>query len=110
MVTGMPVSDPTVQVYFATATRPEFAEARSLKIRGIADGQVRTYRAYFGGNPDWKGQLSRLRVDPAGPGTTGGVRIDRVRLVKIEPGSEQFTTLTEPADAPLGPGRSRNRL
>jgi surface antigen len=107
MVTGIQVSDPSVQVYFATAGQPGFAEARSVKLKGLADGQVRTYRAYFGSNVAWKGQLVRLRLDPAGPGRVGGVRVDRVRLVRVAGEGDKFTALTDrPA---TNAGRDRHR-
>jgi surface antigen len=110
MVTGVPVTDPAIQVYFATASAPGFTEANSVKAKAMADGQLHTYRAYFGDNPAWKGQLARLRLDPAGPGNSGGVRIDRVRLVSVEGSAEKFTTLTEPKPPTLGPGRSNSRI
>ena len=91
MVTGAPVSDPTVQVYFATTNQPTFIEAQSAKVKAQADGVLHTYRFDFVGNPSWKGTLSHLRFDPAGAGKSGGVRIDRVRLLSIQ-------------DAPTGPG------
>lgn len=84
MVMGAPVADPSIQVYFATQEQPTFAEARSVKLMGEADGQLHRYTARFSGNPYWKGKLVRLRLDPVGGGTTGGVRVDRVRLVHVE--------------------------
>lgn len=117
MVIGAPVTDPTVQVYFATGEQPLFTEEKAAGTRGKADGQWRTYRAYFGNNPAWKGRLTGLRLDPAGGGTTGGVRVDRVRLVQVEGESETFMTLTEKEAeqtqqprSKFGPGRERDRL
>jgi hypothetical protein len=109
MVTGIPVSDPTVQIYFATADKPEFAGSRSITLKGNADGVMHTYVAYFGSNADWKGTLTGLRLDPAGAGITGGVRVDRVRLVSLEQGSAQaqYTALTEQLPSPGGGSRDR---
>jgi surface antigen len=95
MVTGIPVTNATIQIYFATADKPDFVAARSVTMKGKADGVLHTYVAYFGSNTDWKGTLTRLRLDPAGPGKTGGVRIDRVRLVSLEQGQGEYTALTE---------------
>lgn len=81
MAIGVPVTDPTVQVYFATDTQPDFSEDKSFKIKAEADGQITTYRADFAVNPLWSGHLTRLRLDPTGPGKSGGVRVDQVRLV-----------------------------
>ncbi len=93
MVTGVPVADPTVRVFFATASQPDFTGANSVAIRAVADGQLHRYTAYFGANPAWQGQLIRLRIDPAGPSSSGGVRMDRVSLISLEP--DGYTTLSE---------------
>ncbi len=92
MVTGMPVTDPTVKVYFATEASPNFTDDKSITVKGEATGEQKRYQFYFGSNHEWKGQLTHLRLDPTGPGTTGGVRIDRVRLVQIDSPSEPYTT------------------
>jgi surface antigen len=107
MVTGIPVSDPTVQIYFATEARPEFVEANSVKVKGVGDGELHRYSFYFGDNPAWKGKLVGLRLDPAGAGTTGGVRVDRVRLVQAEPQSQPYTTLSDPTTGGDHGGRRR---
>ena len=78
------MADPSVQVYFATEEHPTFDESRSVTVLGSADGELHRYRFYFGRNAAWKGKLVRLRLDPAGGSTLGGVRIDRVRLVQAE--------------------------
>ena len=88
---GIPVSDPTVQVYFATQAQPDFSEARSVTIKANADGQLATLTADFAANPEWQGNLTRLRVDPTGPGKSGGVRVDRIRLVPRPSGDDNFT-------------------
>jgi surface antigen len=96
MVTGAPVADPSVQVYFATEEHPTFEEGRSVTVLGSADGEVHRYRFYFGRNAAWKGKLVGLRLDPAGGGRMGGVRIDRVRLVQVDvPGTQTITTASE---------------
>lgn len=95
MVTGAPVADPTIQVYFATQEQPTFSDARSVKLTGEGDGQLHHYTARFDGNPYWKGKLVRLRLDPAGNGTTGGVRVDRVRLTQVEPEAQVYTMMSE---------------
>ncbi|MEO8287573.1 MAG: CHAP domain-containing protein [Chloroflexota bacterium] len=95
MATGMPVADPTVKVYFTTQASPTFSDDKSVTVKGTASGELMRYQFYFGSNPAWKGHLTHLRLDPAGPGTTGGVRVDRVRLVQIEAPTQQYTTLSE---------------
>jgi surface antigen len=90
---GIPVSDPTIQVYFATGAQPAFTEVNSVKVRGKADGELYRYSFYFGDNPAWEGQLTRLRLDPAQGGIVGGVRVDRVRLAQT---AGQSTPHTDP--------------
>jgi surface antigen len=94
MVTGLPVADPTVKVFFATEQSPNFSDDKSVTVRGEATGESKTYRFYFGDNPAWKGTLTGLRLNPAGPGTTGCVRVDRVRLVQIDPPAPQVTVFS----------------
>jgi surface antigen len=107
MVIGAPVADPTIQVYFATADQPGFTVERSVTIKAKADGELTRYRFRFGDNPMWKGRLTGLRLDPAGPGTTGGVRIDRIRLVQAEPDGQvqAYGMMAQP----LTPGSFRDR-
>jgi hypothetical protein len=81
MATGIPVTDPQVQLYFSTDAQQSFTEARSARIAAQADGALHTYRVDFSSHKEWKGTLTRLRLDPSGSGTKGGVRIDLIRLV-----------------------------
>jgi hypothetical protein len=81
MAAGIPVVDPQAQLYFATDTQKGFAETRSARIAAKADGALHTYRVDFSDHKDWTGTLTRLRLDPSGPGTKGGVRIDVIRLL-----------------------------
>ena len=106
IVQGIPVSDPTMQVYFATNAQPNWTEANSIKVRGLADGELHRYSFYFAGNLNWKGTLTKLRLDPAGAGTQGGVRIDRVRLVQSEGQPQTYTALGESTSNDHG-GRRR---
>ena len=107
IVIGAPVADPTLQVYFSTADQPGFAPERSVTIKARADGEPTRYQFSFADNPMWKGQLTGLRLDPAGPGTTGGVRVDRVRLVQIESGGQVQAYAM--VSKPLTPNSFRDR-
>ncbi len=93
MAIGIPVTDPTIQVYFATDAQPAFSEDKSFKIKAEADGQLVTYTIRFNTNPAWTGHLTRLRLDPTGPGKSGGVRVDRVRLTPMPEGDNSFTAM-----------------
>lgn len=104
---GIPVSDTTMQVYFATEAQSLFNETNSVKVRGFADGELHRYSFYFGNNPNWKGNLLRLRLDPAGAGTQGGVRIDRVRLVQNESQPPTYTALGDTTTSNDHGGRHR---
>lgn len=106
IVQGIPISDPTMQIYFATEAQPNFTEANSVKVRGLADGELHRYSFYFAGNLNWKGTLTKLRLDPAGSGNKGGIRIDRVRLVQSESEPPVYTALSEGSSTHHG-GRER---
>ena len=93
MAIGIPVTDPTIQVYFATDAQPSFSEDKSFTIKAEADGQLATYTIKFNTNPAWIGHLTRLRLDPTGPGKSGGVRVDRVRLTPMPEGDNSFTAM-----------------
>ncbi|MFM7205479.1 MAG: autotransporter-associated beta strand repeat-containing protein, partial [Planctomycetaceae bacterium] len=45
--------------------------AQSQALTVTADGQFRTYEMPLSGTSTWTGQISRLRFDPVGSGTTG---------------------------------------
>lgn len=103
---GIPVADSTMQVYFATTANPEFTEANSVRVVGIADGELHRYSFYFGSSTNWNGTLSKLRFDPAGAGSQGGVRVDRVRLVQSDGVPQVYTALSDNAGNDHG-GRHR---
>jgi surface antigen len=75
------VANPTAQLFFATAAQPQFSPANSVRVRVRADGIMRAYTFFLGARQQWQGQLTRLRLDPTGPATTGTIRIQRVRLL-----------------------------
>ena len=79
------VVDPMMRVLFATDSQPKFSYDRSDWLKLKPDGVTRTYRIYFGTHHDWKGRLAKLRLDPAGAGAKGGVRIERISLLYDTP-------------------------
>ncbi|HEX8218090.1 MAG TPA: CHAP domain-containing protein [Chloroflexia bacterium] len=95
MVIGASVADPSLQMFFATEGSPAFSQANSSAAKGLADGALHRYTFYFGGNANWAGKLTRLRFDPSGAGATGGVRIDRIRLVRLDPPQATYRTLSD---------------
>jgi surface antigen len=76
--------DGLMNVYFSTEDRPGFSVERRGRAVLRADGALHAYRVYFGSNRMWKGDLARLKVHPARPGAVGSVRVERIRLIKIE--------------------------
>ena len=107
MVIGAPVADPTLQMFFATEASPDFSPSNSSTVKGQADGSLHRYTFYFGTNVNWTGKLARLRFDPSGPGNMGGVRIDRIRLVRLEQQPQQATYRTMADHTDSGGRRSR---
>lgn len=89
------VSDPTVSVSFATTGQAQFVKGGSA--RTAADGAVHTVHISLGANPAWSGSLSALELRPAGPGSVGTVRIERIRLVQEDGGTgHEYQQLTNP--------------
>jgi hypothetical protein len=76
--------DGLMNVYFATEDRPGFSVERRGRVAVKADGALHAYRVYFGSNRMWKGDLARMKIHPARPGAVGSVRVERIRLIKIE--------------------------
>lgn len=92
MVINPAIENPTIQMFFATASQPQFSTTRSAWLGGKSDGNMHTYNVYFGKHPEWRGQLTRLRLDPTGAGLSGGVRIQRIRL--LSDASPVFATIS----------------
>ncbi len=110
MAIGVPVTDPSVQIYFTTDSQPNFSEDKSFKLKAQADGQLYSYVADFSTHPAWKGHITRLRLDPTGPGKAGGVRVDQVRLLsQIGPGSPGIGTFSAMEYRPERGGRPASR-
>lgn len=63
-----------------------FSEAKSVKFTVKADGAWHTYRVRMDGNPDWRGNIARLRLDPVSTGSTdaGHVQVDRLRFINVD--------------------------
>src|SRR5262249_24448004 len=81
MVTSKDVTAAGLEVAFATATQPPISAARTACTASIADGLPHIYSVYFGNSPGWRGTLTRLALHPAGAGSRGSVRIDRIKLI-----------------------------
>ena len=54
---------------------------RSLRWELLPGAELQSYRIDLRGKPGWQGIISRIRIDPAGVGDGGELRIVRVRLV-----------------------------
>src|SRR4051794_11034161 len=81
MAVSPQVTDTHIQLYFATASKPDFAASRSAWLRANPDGAVHTYRIYLGSHPDWQGKLTGLRFNPSGASSTGSINMQRIRLL-----------------------------
>ena len=74
-------SNTTAEVFFSTDSAPGFAPARSKGFAITNDGTYQTYSISFSGNPDWKGKITQLRIDPVAAGNQEVVGLMSVRLV-----------------------------
>jgi len=53
------------QVYWTTKDSPATAEDKVLNIGIVADGVMREYVFPVGGHPNWRGTITRVRLDPS---------------------------------------------
>jgi hypothetical protein len=82
-------ADITGTIYFASASSPGFDEAKSVPFAVVNDGAWHDIRVDMGRNPNWRGTITRLRVDPVGSGNADGsydgIGIDRIRFLAFVP-------------------------
>ncbi|MFL5733078.1 MAG: CHAP domain-containing protein [Chloroflexia bacterium] len=81
MIPSKDVTATGLQVSFATAAQAQFSAARTVGAATIADGLPHTYTLFLGSNAQWRGTLTRLALHPAGTGSRGSIRIDRIKLI-----------------------------
>jgi hypothetical protein len=66
IVVSMSVSAGTgAQMYWTTKESPNFAEDKVVNIGIVGDGVMRDYVFPVAGHPNWKGTITRLRLDPS---------------------------------------------
>ncbi len=84
-------ADTCAQLYWITGTNPAYSEAMSMpfpikpKDPGFSD-----YRINLAVNPEWKGLITQIRLDPVCEATEGTVELDRMEFyadpsLKIDP-------------------------
>ena len=67
------------RLYFATKDAPAFAESRAIDFTVPSDGAMHDVVVDLHDHPDWKGTITKLRLDPVTKGT-GDFVVDDVRL------------------------------
>ncbi len=71
------------QVFWGRMDSPDFSEDKSLWFRLIPDGKYHRYTLNLSAAPQYKGVVTRLRLDPEPAGAPGDeVRIKWIRLVR----------------------------
>ncbi len=65
----------TAQVFFTTKEMKAFAADAMTYFKIVADGELHSYVIDFSANPKWKGEITRLRLDPTGRTSQGGPMI-----------------------------------
>ncbi len=63
-------NDGGCQIFFAP-TGGGFSEANSVRFTAIADGQMHNYAVTMSSNPNWTGNITRIRLDPSNGGVSG---------------------------------------
>jgi hypothetical protein len=76
-------SNRQLQVFFATDSSPDFSESKSKSISVRNDGSYNQYFFDFSDNPEWRGRITRIRVDPAAGGN--GEEVVGIQSVEIDP-------------------------
>ncbi len=78
IVVSMSVSAGTgAQMYWTTKESPNFAEDKVVNIGIVGDGVMRDYVFPVAGHPNWKGTITRLRLDPS---NVAGAEIEIERI------------------------------
>ena len=67
------------RLYFATKDAPAFAESRAVDFTVPSDGAMHDVIVDLHDHPDWKGTITKLRLDPVTKGT-GAFVVDDIRL------------------------------
>jgi len=68
-------------LFFTTRESPNWSGAKRVSFEVTADGQWRVYRIDVAGHPDWKGTVTRLRLDPIETGSEAAIGIDALEGV-----------------------------
>lgn len=70
-----------VTVFWTRQDEPAFSESKTATFEVVPDGQYRTYTFDLSRSPEYKGIITRLRIDPVGTGRPGEfVRIRSISL------------------------------
>jgi hypothetical protein len=70
----------TNQIFWTTGVEPGMDEAKSYRFQSAAADVYKLHVLDLGQHPKWQGQITRLRIDPAGDPGSGHVEIDFVRI------------------------------
>jgi hypothetical protein len=68
----------SAQLFFITATDPNFDEAKSTAFTVDGDGEFHTYTLDLSTVPGWKGIITQIRLDPAD--ARSSIQVDFVRI------------------------------
>src|SRR5262249_11335448 len=74
-------TDTTAQLFWKVAGGGGFSEARSQSFTLFKSTTSHIYFIDLTNDPDWAGQITQLRLDPASTGHGGAVAVDFVRLL-----------------------------
>ncbi|WP_156736546.1 hypothetical protein [Mycobacterium sp. E3298] len=91
-----------VSVFFATDTKPSYAETQRIDFTIQADGSMHDYTVAVGDHPLWKGKITKLRLDLEGGDRSGAkMAFDEVRFISSPAGADLSVKRSKPA---LHPG------
>ncbi|MDI9396149.1 MAG: peptidoglycan DD-metalloendopeptidase family protein [Euryarchaeota archaeon] len=72
-------------IYFKTSDSDSYTDDKKVEFTVNADGKFREYSIFMGENPNWKGTITGIRIDPSNEGTPDNkdIGFDFIRLTKI---------------------------
>ncbi|WP_274362138.1 hypothetical protein [Paenibacillus thermotolerans] len=87
-----------VSVFFGTEQAPYYAEARRFDFVITADGNMHEYTVSVGDHPEWKGKITKLRMDLEGGDRTNAIwALDEVGFISSPVAADLNIKRSKPA-------------
>jgi murein DD-endopeptidase MepM/ murein hydrolase activator NlpD len=76
-------------IYFKTSDSNSYTEDKKVEFSVNPDGKFKDYSLSMGGNPNWKGTITGIRIDPSNTGTSDNkdIGFDYIKFSNSNPSS-----------------------